>query len=103
MARALCLALVCLALVGCQGIRPRTLYDAAQIMCELFFSEQAGISVEEAAKTACKTEEQLRPFLEQAIAAQQAAGAARTGSAAENGSAPAPPPGDPGADAGPTE
>lgn len=67
-----------LVLSACSSVKPaaRSVVDASRILCELFFAERAGLSVEEAGKLYCATEKQLRPWIDQALAAQQAAGAA---------------------------
>jgi hypothetical protein len=77
------LTLVCIASLGlgaCQVWKPaaRTVNDVARDLCALFFAEQQGISVEQAAKLACETREQLDPWIEQVLAAKQTAGAAAT-------------------------
>lgn len=70
--------LTLVALMGCSSMKPgaRTVVEAGRILCETFFAERAGVSVEDAARLYCATDKQLRPFLDQALAAQQAAGAA---------------------------
>jgi hypothetical protein len=69
--------LLALALVGCSWLKPatRTVKDAAEILCGAYFSESAGLSVEDAARAFCSTEKQLRPWLDQVLAAKQTAGA----------------------------
>lgn len=67
-------------LPGCANWKPtaRTVNDVARDLCSLFFAEKQGISVEQAAELACDTREKLDPWLEQVLAAKQAAGAAAT-------------------------
>jgi hypothetical protein len=67
-------------LQSCSNWKPaaRTVNDVARELCSLFFAERQSISLEEAAKTACETREQLDPWIEQVLAAKQAAGAAAT-------------------------
>jgi hypothetical protein len=69
--------LLALTLGGCAEMKPivRSVHDLAQHACALFFSERQGLSAEDAAREFCRTEQQLRPWLEQMLAAQQAAGA----------------------------
>ena len=57
----------------------RTVNDVAKELCSMFFAERQKVSIEEAAKVACETREQLDPWIEQILAAQKAAGAAATG------------------------
>jgi hypothetical protein len=68
---------------GCSTVKPaaRSVVDASRILCETFFAERAGVSVEEAGRLYCSTEKQLRPWIDEALSAQQAAGA--TAAAAE--------------------
>lgn len=54
----------------------RTANDVARDLCSIFFSERNKISLEDAAETACKTRDQLDPWIEQILAAKKAAGAA---------------------------
>ena len=49
---------------------------AAELLCSDFFSQKQGISLEDARVKFCKYKDVLDPFLEQARAAQAAAGAA---------------------------
>jgi hypothetical protein len=71
------LAALALLVAGCSWLKPatRTVKDAAEILCGAYFSESAGLSVEEAARAFCSTEKQLRPWLDQVLAAKQTAGA----------------------------
>jgi hypothetical protein len=59
-------------LTGCAEIKPlaRTAVEAARHACAAY-AEQTGVSFEDV----CKTEEQLRPFIDALLAAQQAAAA----------------------------
>jgi hypothetical protein len=53
----------------------KTANELARDMCALFFSEAQGISFEDAAEMACDTHEKVKPFLDELLAAKQAAGA----------------------------
>jgi hypothetical protein len=74
------LMLAGLLLGSCANWKPaaRTVNDLARDLCSLFFAESQGISVEQAAETACNTRDQLDPWLREILAAKQAAGAAVT-------------------------
>lgn len=65
------------AVPSCASWKPaaRTVDNAAEIVCSLFFSERQSISVEDAARAFCKTRDQIRPFLDEILAAKQRAGA----------------------------
>lgn len=67
--------LVGLTLPGCSGVKPiaRTVNDIAREACELFFSEQQGMSIE-TARDVCAAREVLDPFIREILAAQKAAG-----------------------------
>lgn len=69
---------VALLLSSCSNWKPaaRTVNDVARDLCSMFFAESQGISIEQAAETACKTREQLDPWLREILAAKQTAGAA---------------------------
>lgn len=58
--------LVALSSSGCSSLKPilRTAHDVAKSLCALHFSEQQGLSVEEAASKFCETETQLRPWID---------------------------------------
>jgi hypothetical protein len=64
-------------LTSCANWKPaaRTANDLAADLCALTVSELQGISVEDALKTACDTHEKVKPFLDELLAAQKAAGA----------------------------
>jgi hypothetical protein len=72
------LTLAGLLLGSCANWKPaaRTANDLARDLCSLFFAESQGISIEQAAETACKTRDQLDPWLREILAAKQSAGAA---------------------------
>jgi len=70
-----------------QKIVARGVNDIARDLCADYFTKQ-GVSFEEAFETACSAREVLDPFIEQVLAAQQAAGARV--SAKAPGAAPAP-------------
>lgn len=72
------LLLSALTLPACASWRPvtRTVNDVAGDLCAVFFAEKKGLSLEEAGRTFCRTHEQLQPWLDQVLAAQQAAGRA---------------------------
>lgn len=63
-------------LTGCPYVKPiaRTALEAARYACQSY-AEQTGVSWEDI----CKTEEQLRPFLDAILAAQAQAAAASAG------------------------
>jgi hypothetical protein len=66
-------------LMGCavfQSAKPvlRTVDDVATNLCALFFADRQSISVEDAARTFCRTKRQLQPWIDEVLAAQQAAG-----------------------------
>jgi len=65
-------------LTGCPQIKPfaRTALEAARHACAVY-AEQTGVSF----KDVCETEEQLRPFIDSILAAQQAAAAQAAGAA----------------------
>jgi len=58
---------------GCGVIRPRTVVDVADALCNTFFAEKMSISIEDAAKAFCDTEEKVKPFLDEVLAARQKA------------------------------
>lgn len=73
------LLLVCSlpALHGCASWKPiaRTADGVAETLCAQFFAEQKpGLSLEDAAKEFCATEADLRPWIDQVLAAKQTAG-----------------------------
>lgn len=72
------LTLVAVSLSGCAGWKPaaRTVNDVARDLCSMFFAESQSISIEQAAEVACKTRDQLDPWLREVLAAKQTAGAA---------------------------
>lgn len=66
-------------LPGCAGWKPvaRTADGVAEALCAQFFAEQKpGLSLEDAAKEFCATEAELRPWIDQVLAAKQSAGKA---------------------------
>lgn len=67
-----------LALNSCAGAKPivRTIHDVAKSACAIFFADKQGLSIEDAARTFCATEAQLRPWIDEVLKAQQIAGAA---------------------------
>jgi len=71
------LALVAVILSGCAGWKPvaKTANQIAAELCALTASEMQGISFEQALETACDTHEKVKPFLDELLRAQQAAGA----------------------------
>jgi hypothetical protein len=71
------LTLAGLLLGSCAGWKPaaRTANDLAADFCALSVAELQGISVEQALETACNTHEKLKPWLDELLAAQKAAGA----------------------------
>jgi hypothetical protein len=75
----LCLLALLALLPGCaafQSAKPvlRTVDDVATNLCALFFADRESISVEDAARTFCRTKRQLQPWIDEVLAAQQAAG-----------------------------
>jgi hypothetical protein len=62
---------------ACANWKPaaRTANDLAADFCALSVAELQGISVEQALETACNTHEKLKPWLDELLAAQRAAGA----------------------------
>lgn len=72
----LTLGCVCLVLMtGCAELKPiaRTTDDVARSLCALFFSQRQGVTLEQAERAFCATEADLRPWLDQVLAAKQAA------------------------------
>lgn len=67
------------ALASCAALKPvaRTTHDVAKQLCELFYSEKNGISIEEAGRAFCATEQDLRPWLDEVLKAQERASLAR--------------------------
>lgn len=63
-------------MVGCAEAKPylRTADDVASSLCAIFFSEQQGLSVEEAAAKFCQTKDQLQPWIDEVLAAKRQAG-----------------------------
>lgn len=49
--------------------------QAAALICKQYFGEKKGLSLEDAAKAFCATDEQLAPFLHEVLGAKQRAGA----------------------------
>lgn len=76
---ALTTVVLALTFTGCPIIKPiaRTVIDLAREACSMY-AEQTGFSVEDA----CKTEEQLRPFIDAILAGQAAASKQREGTGA---------------------
>jgi hypothetical protein len=66
-----------LTLSGCANWKPaaRTANDLAADFCALSVAELQGISLEQALETACNTHEKLKPWIDELLAAQKAAGA----------------------------
>ena len=60
-----------LSVSGCSILRPRTIVDVADALCSTFFSEKMAISIEDAAKAFCDTEEKVKPFLDEVLAARK--------------------------------
>lgn len=58
---------------ACASVKPiaRTVFDVAELLCALHFSEKRSISVEEAGEAFCATREQLDPWLDEALAAKR--------------------------------
>ena len=85
MSRLFPLMLIVIAVAGCADLKPvaRTTHDVAKQLCELFYSERNGISIEEAGRVFCTTERDLRPWLDEVLKAQERASLAR-----ENGGSP---------------
>lgn len=75
--RGLAVAFGCLILVSCASAKPvvRTVNDLAFEACQIYFGQKNSISLEDAAKTFCDTQEKLKPWLDEILAAQQRAGA----------------------------
>lgn len=71
--------------VSCATVKPvvRTVVDVARELCAIHFSEAQAISFEDAAETACKTEKQLRPFIDAILSAKAEAAAAVESAPAE--------------------
>ena len=61
------------AAVACAEVKPvaRTAVDIARDFCAITVAERNGVSVEEAVKQFCATEEQLDPWLDELLAAKQ--------------------------------
>ncbi len=75
------LLLACL-LQGCaSGLTPKTIDQAAIILCDTFFREhpKVGVSPKEVEQALCSTADQLEPFLKSAKSASERAGAVRLG------------------------
>jgi hypothetical protein len=53
----------------------RTVDDVASNLCALHFSEQQGLSIEDAGRKFCDTKRKLQPWIDEVLAAQQSAGA----------------------------
>lgn len=78
--------LACVALVSCaawQKAKPlvSTVDDLARSMCSVFFGQQNGISIEDAARLYCDTREKWAPWIDPVLAGTQAGGQARLGTA----------------------
>jgi hypothetical protein len=60
-------------LVSCADVKPyiRTADDAATWACSAFYGKRQGISLDDAAKTFCKTKAQLQPWLDQLLALER--------------------------------
>jgi hypothetical protein len=61
---------------ACASLKPvaKTAESVATDLCVLYFGETSSLSVEDVAKTFCETKEQLQPFIDELLAAKQAAG-----------------------------
>ena len=64
---------------SCTDLKPvaRTTHDVAKQLCELFYTEKNGITIEEAGRAFCTTERDLRPWLDEVLKAKQRASLAR--------------------------
>jgi hypothetical protein len=61
-----------------RGLTPKTIDQAAIILCDTFFSQQKpGLSLEDVEKAFCSTADQIEPFLSSAKIAAQHAGEVR--------------------------
>lgn len=62
-----------LLVVGCAESKPyiRTADDAATWACSAFYGKKQGMSLDEAARTFCKTKAQLQPWLDQLLALER--------------------------------
>jgi hypothetical protein len=71
------LTLAGLLLGSCASWKPaaRTANDLAADFCAMTVAELQGISLEQALETACNTHEKLKPWIDELLAAQKAAGA----------------------------
>lgn len=71
---------LCLPLPGCAEARPilRTVDDVAKNLCALFYAEKQSLSVEDAARSFCRTRDAWEPWIDEALRAQQAGGAVAT-------------------------
>jgi hypothetical protein len=65
--------LALLVAVACAEVKPvaRTAVDVARDFCAITVAERNGISVEDAVKQFCATEEQLDPWIDELLAAKQ--------------------------------
>lgn len=62
---------------SCAEMKPilHTASEAASVLCGAFFAEKRGLSFDDAAKTFCSTEAQLKPWLDELLAAKRRVGA----------------------------
>jgi len=71
------LALFCVLLLpSCAGWKPvaRTADGIAEALCGQFFGEKQGISIEDAARQFCTTQDDLRPWIDSVLAAKRDGG-----------------------------
>jgi predicted small secreted protein len=93
----LCVGVMVVAMfaIGCNTLKDigRTINDAASIMCELFALEQGEEALGMSAGEWCNVHDNLKPFIDEALAAQRAAGAMSMGriNATSGGEDPEPP------------
>ena len=69
-------AMLAVTSVQCTKVQARTVNDIARDACALFFSQQQGISFEDAARGVCSVREVLDPFIREILKAQQVAASA---------------------------
>lgn len=71
-------ALVLLFMPSCASFKPivRTIDNLAKEACAMYFGEQMGVSLEDAAKAYCNTRKALDPFVTELLKAQEKAGLA---------------------------
>lgn len=71
----LCLVLTLLVVPSCASWKPvaRTADGVAETLCAQFFGEKRGLSLEDAARQFCATQDDLRPWLDALLAAKREA------------------------------